>query len=226
MVAHAMLTATNSWSANRVLAAAVHFGVTMRRQDAIAVLSDFRLPKKTPREPLLEAHESGSQQHLGNHLGTDLGTILPPRGSPATLPNPPLPFAIAKGSAPPKSGAQPSMKGRKKADNHGVLAWVEPVKNAARSLLSRTLGSLTAEERFVVARLHAYRFGNCIISESRNRLRASHIASGIVNLGTTSRFRDLTVKEYIQLGDAVLERRGGVPFFSAWEVVGAVEIEP
>ncbi|HEY8313289.1 MAG TPA: hypothetical protein VIG51_03865 [Candidatus Baltobacteraceae bacterium] len=82
--------------------------------------------------------------------------------------------------------------------------------------------SLTVDQRFVLAMYHCYRFGNCTISESRNRQRARSVAAGIASIAN-SRDGSLTVKEYIAAGDRVWENGGKLPWFKPWDITANVE---
>lgn len=100
--------------------------------------------------------------------------------------------------------------------------WVVAMKSEAWAKPELEIGEMTVEERFALARLHAYEFANCRKSERRNRSIARKIAAGIARLALDHRFADMTAREYMTAAKAVWALGGKSPMYSAHQVVAGV----
>lgn len=106
--------------------------------------------------------------------------------------------------------------------------WVFEVTESVRSIKQRELRSLSADERFTLARYHALRFAGCTKSEPTNRRKAVSLATSLVNLSDrisrNSDRADLTVDEYVALA-ARLADRSQVLLHTAMDVLPEIELE-
>lgn len=90
------------------------------------------------------------------------------------------------------------------------------------------LRHLDADQQYVLARYHAFRFAGCTLSEPKNRSAAMKIRTSIQNL--TERIErspakaDLTVNEYVALA-LRLHERAKARIFNAMDVLPEIEIE-
>lgn len=109
-----------------------------------------------------------------------------------------------------------------------VTAWTGEITEAVRVLKTRELRSLSAEERFTLARYHAFRFAGCTKSEPTNRRKAVALATSLVNLSDrisrNADRADLTVDEYVALA-ARLAERSQVLLHTAMDVLPEIELE-
>lgn len=107
-------------------------------------------------------------------------------------------------------------------------AWVSEVTESVRSIKLRELRSLSADERFTLARYHALRFAGCTKSEPTNRRKAVALATSLVNLSDrisrNADRADLTVDEYVALA-ARLAERSQVLLHTAMDVLPEIELE-
>ncbi len=104
-------------------------------------------------------------------------------------------------------------------------AWVSEVRRSVNAVGAKPLSELTGDERFTLARYHAWRWANCTKDEQRNRKAAGDIASGIANLAFHHIYGGMSVLDYVQAGDEAWNRRGRYPMKSSWQVVGVLELE-
>lgn len=120
----------------------------------------------------------------------------------------------------------PSLRscGRRRSSADGSH-WVEPLKTDVRSMLNASLAELSPDQRFSLARYHAWRWANCAKSDRSNRAKATSIAAGIANLANDKRFGSLRVKDYITHAEAVWQERKKTPWFKPWDITARVEFE-
>src|SRR5579884_3645847 len=112
-----------------------------------------------------------------------------------------------------------------KPKNDDEAAWIATLRKAVEAIQTRTLSSLTADERFALARYHAFRFANVCRDARRNKLAArDRVLPGLVTLAGNIKWGSLTVRQYVALG-VMVRQRSGTPFYRAWSVVGEVEFE-
>ena len=248
-IAELMQAWTGSWSANRVAKTASEFGLKMRRQDVLVLIRGINIPKQKDETegggspPLGTTAGNHSKAPPGTtkktlsgttskkHPGTErelIGNRHDGDSEPSLSPAPPLSprsylFANAhKNGA--ENGARFHGEISQKTNNHKGFSWVTQLERELVPLLDRVGVSLTADERDVLARYHCFAFGNCTASESRNRSHATKVATGLVSLFSHSKYCDMTVRQYLALGEKVRAKRHGRAFFRAWDVTSAVEL--
>lgn len=122
-----------------------------------------------------------------------------------------------------RSGEPP--RRRRKSDRDSVvdIAWRNDVLEAARHLVGREMRSWTPDERYTWARWHALMFAYCNKDEGNNRRMATKIAAALLNMAS-SKFGDMTGREYFHLATRVHERRNKAPWYDPWLIKSEMEI--
>lgn len=128
------------------------------------------------------------------------------------------------------NGKSPEVpKPKKTAKPKPSTAWVGPLRAEVAVLEPKQLRHLSADERHVLARCHALEFGNCTVSETTNRSKATGVASGLVylvrDIERNPSTVDITAREYLVYARRVWERRGRSPWFQPRDILAEVELE-
>jgi uncharacterized protein YdaU (DUF1376 family) len=187
------------------------FNAQKRRQENGA--KGGRPKTKVPDEltPVLPGTENQTET-------SDLAT-----GSPEVTPEE-KPHAIASSSSTSSSSSdssaanaavEPAAKGRKVAE---PPAWVDPLRREIAAIAERLLRQLTPEQRVLLGRYQAWRFGNYRRSEARNRSRGATIGAAFAKMATSELYGDLTVSEYVEAAAAYDSIRGGSPWTDPFEI--------
>ena len=126
---------------------------------------------------------------------------------------------------PPVSTKPTGARSRKKrAEKPEDTSWVEPLREAAAALKRKRLRELTVDERMIVARYHALRFGNCSVDEQKNReMAAEKVVQGVGTMATDSRYGELTVNAAIAACEKLTEAGNLGPWYNFWLLKGALE---
>lgn len=104
-------------------------------------------------------------------------------------------------------------------------AWAQRLRAEVYALSDRSLRSLTADERVLIARYHCLVFANCTKSEPSNKSRATGVAAAFASMGRNATYGDLTVKQYFLHGRKVSQQRERTPFYDPWLIRAVVEFE-
>lgn len=143
------------------------------------------------------------------HRGFTRAVIVPLVSTPSSLRSDALPgFDSPPFSANGHANGKPK---RKPPDD----SWCEPLRAAARLLASRTIASLTPDERLTVGRTFALIVGGCTKTEATNRSRGGKVAKGLAGMAISD-WGALTVAEYLGASRKAKTMLGDAPQLDPW----------
>jgi hypothetical protein len=166
----------------------------------------FQNRKKTTSEPLDEHEPIADQNHSENQPRVRAVNVLVKR-------------IIKRVSPTAQAQSEPTKTKPKRTKPSKIdLQWVEDMRFLMQAIATKPLVVLDADERFLLARYHAWRFANCTKDEGTNRSRASSIAAGITNLANHKDFCTMTAAEYVTQAKALWTKRGERPWYKPWDI--------
>ena len=119
----------------------------------------------------------------------------------------------------PTATTEPSKPKRRRREKPPAdTSWIETLLVPLRLLKSVELRSLTAEERFAVARMHCLKFANCCADEATNRQKAIGVASSLADVAEHRTYGAWTVGEYVDSMQFAWEAGGKKPLLTPWAV--------
>lgn len=143
------------------------------------------------------------------------------RGEEDKIPSPP---PVATQPTAPTGGGVPR---RREPSQTGLLDpdWLIGLRAQVTALQGRDVTTLSADERFLVARYHAAVFGHCRKSEQTNKSRAGGVATSLQSLTEwVDRSLDgMTVQQYFAYGKRHHERIGRGVWLRPWDLKASLE---
>jgi hypothetical protein len=125
------------------------------------------------------------------------------------------------------NGESPAPPRKKRREPKPPAEWVAPLEAAVAEFLvapnrddGLELADLDVEQRLVLGRIHALRFGACRSDEATNRRRGAQVAAALATMAL-SVLRDLSVREYLQVAARTYEMHGR-PYFDPWFIKAAI----
>lgn len=115
------------------------------------------------------------------------------------------------------NGIAPAVKKRKKAVAEPA-AWTAPLVEAVRSIRGVELGALTTDQKLLVGRYHALKFGHCCLVESTNVRKGAAIAAVLSAMAASEQFSDFAVYEYLAKAKEFWTISGEFPWFNPWDI--------
>jgi hypothetical protein len=106
--------------------------------------------------------------------------------------------------------------------------WMLELREAVAAMKDRELRSLSADERFLLARYHGLQWAY-LRREGPNKAKSRGIATSLSQLvdriGRDPRKADLTVAEYVSLARRLHDRIGRGAWYRPFDVEAEIEIE-
>lgn len=101
--------------------------------------------------------------------------------------------------------------------------WVENIREDVRTFADVLLAKLTLEQRIVLGQYAAFRWAGYTEDETKNLGKARTFAQQIEALGAKHRFREVTVRDFIDGGNRLRAATRHLPLHSLWPIGAAIE---